>query len=51
VLRRIGFARDDSYAGVVRDLRRLTSRAAPTSRDVAVLRGICRRTLRALERS
>lgn len=49
-LRRIGFARDDSYAGVIRDLRRLASRAEPTSRDVAVLRGICRRTLRALER-
>jgi tRNA (cytidine32/uridine32-2'-O)-methyltransferase len=45
VLRRIGFARDDSYAGVVRDLRRLAARAAPGSRDVAVLRGICRRVL------
>jgi tRNA/rRNA methyltransferase len=51
ILRAIGFARDDSYAGVVRDLRRLAARAAPTSRDVAVLRGICRRTQRALERS
>jgi TrmH family RNA methyltransferase len=51
ILRAIGFARDDSYAGVVRDLRRLAARAAPTSRDVAVLRGICRRAQRALERS
>jgi tRNA C32,U32 (ribose-2'-O)-methylase TrmJ len=50
VLQRIGFARDDSFAGVVRDLRRLAARAAPTSRDVAILRGICRRAQRALER-
>lgn len=50
VLERIGFARDDSFAGVVRDLRRLAARAAPTSRDVAILRGICRRAQRALER-
>jgi tRNA/rRNA methyltransferase len=51
VLARVGFARDDSFAGVLRDLRRLAARAAPTSRDVAILRGICRRTERALERS
>jgi tRNA/rRNA methyltransferase len=50
VLQRIGFARDSSFAGVVRDLRRLTARAAPTSRDVAILRGICRRAQRTLER-
>ena len=50
VLERIGFARDDSFAGVVRDLRRLAARAAPTSRDVAILRGVCRRAQRALER-
>jgi TrmH family RNA methyltransferase len=43
VLARIGFARDDSYAGVLRDLRRLAARAAPDSRDVRILRGICRR--------
>jgi TrmH family RNA methyltransferase len=48
LLQRIGFARDDSFAGVVRDLRRLAARAAPTSRDVAILRGICRRALGAL---
>ncbi|HSN85528.1 MAG TPA: TrmH family RNA methyltransferase, partial [Thermoanaerobaculia bacterium] len=50
VLARIGFQRDDSFAGVIRDLRRLTARAALASRDVAILRGICRRAQRALER-
>jgi TrmH family RNA methyltransferase len=50
VLRRVGFERDDSFPGVVRNLRRLAARAAPTSHDVATLRGICRRTERALER-
>jgi TrmH family RNA methyltransferase len=49
VLRRVGFDRDDSFAGVLRDLRRLAARAAPSSRDVAILRGVCRRTQRALE--
>ena len=43
VLSRVGFDRDDSYAGVLRDLRRLAARAAPGSRDVRILRGICRR--------
>ncbi len=51
VLRRVGFERDDSFAGVLRDLRRLAARAGPTSREVAILRGICRRTQRALERT
>ncbi|HET9210523.1 MAG TPA: RNA methyltransferase [Thermoanaerobaculia bacterium] len=50
VLRRVGFERDDSFAGVLRDLRRLAARGGPTSREVAILRGICRRTQRALER-
>lgn len=50
VLARIGFQRDDSFAGVIRDLRRLAARAALASRDVAILRGICRRAQRALER-
>ncbi|HWM95058.1 MAG TPA: RNA methyltransferase [Thermoanaerobaculia bacterium] len=50
VLHRIGFDRDDSFEGVLRDLRRLAARAAPNSRDVAILRGICRRAQRALER-
>ena len=51
VLRRIGFDRDDSFEGVLRDLRRLASRASPDSREAAILRGICRRAQRALERS
>ena len=50
VLRKVGFDRDDSFEGVLRDLRRLAARAAPDSRDVAILRGICRRAIRALER-
>jgi TrmH family RNA methyltransferase len=48
VLRKTGFARDDSFPGVLRDLRRLAARAAPSSRDVRILRGICRRVLGAL---
>ena len=50
VLARIGFARDDSFSGVLRDLRRLAARAAPSSRDVRILRGICRRAEGALNR-
>jgi TrmH family RNA methyltransferase len=50
VLTRSGFARDDSFSGVLRDLRRLAARAAPSSRDVRVLRGICRRVLGTLTR-
>jgi tRNA/rRNA methyltransferase len=50
VLRRIGFERDDSFPGVLRDLRALAGRASPGSREVAILRGICRRAQRALER-
>lgn len=49
LLRRIGFDRDSSFEGVLRDLRRLVSKAGPDSREVAILRGICRRTQRALE--
>jgi len=51
VLRRIGFDRDDSFEGVLRDLRRLAARAAPDSREVSILRGICRRVIRLLERA
>ncbi|HVR99159.1 MAG TPA: RNA methyltransferase [Thermoanaerobaculia bacterium] len=50
VLRRVGFERDDTFPGALRDLRRLAARAVPTGHDVAILRGICRRTERALER-
>lgn len=48
VLTEVGFARDDSFPGVLRDLRRLAARAAPASRDVRILRGICRRIQGAL---
>lgn len=50
LLRRIGFDRDSTFAGVLRDLRRLLARATPVSREIAILRGICRRAQRALER-
>lgn len=50
VLARIGFDRDDSFAGVLRDLRQLAARAALSGREVRILRGICRRAERALER-
>jgi TrmH family RNA methyltransferase len=49
ILRRVGFDRDDSFPGVLRDLRALAARAAPVSREVAILRGICRRAQHALE--
>ena len=48
LLRQIGFARDDTFDSVLRDLRRLAGRAAPSSREVTVLRGICRRGRNAL---
>ncbi len=48
VLERVGFTRDDTAAGVLRDLRQLSARAGLTSREVQILRGICRRTLRHL---
>jgi TrmH family RNA methyltransferase len=50
VLARIGFVRDDSFPGVLHDLRRLAARAAPSSRDIRILRGICRRADGALNR-
>lgn len=50
LLAEVGFQRDDTFAGVVRDLRRLTARAGVTDREVNILRGICRRAQRALER-
>ncbi len=50
VLARVGFVRDDSFPGVLRDLRRLAARAAPSSRDVRILRGICRRVEGALRK-
>ena len=50
VLARVGFARDSSFHGVVRDLRAVASRAALSGHEVAILRGICRRVERTLER-
>jgi len=50
LLAEIGFQRDDTFASVVRDLRRLAARAGVTEREVKILRGICRRAQRALER-
>jgi TrmH family RNA methyltransferase len=43
----VGFARDDTAAAARRDLRRFIGRAAPTSREVTLLRGFLRRVLRA----
>jgi TrmH family RNA methyltransferase len=51
LLARVGFARDDSFSGVLRDLRQLAARAAPTGREVRILRGICRRTGHAVART
>jgi tRNA/rRNA methyltransferase len=50
LLARIEFARDSTFDGVERDLRRLLARAAPTSREVTLLRGVLRRLGHALER-
>lgn len=50
VLTAVGFARDDTFEAVFRDLRRLAGRAALTPREVTLLRGICRRALHAVER-
>lgn len=51
LLRRVGFARDDTFDHAVRDLRRLLARAAPTDREVILLRGALRRTTGALDRA
>lgn len=45
-----GFARDDGYPIVERDLRNLLARASATSREVRILRGLVRRTARTFER-
>lgn len=50
LLSRIDFARDSTFEGVQRDLRRLLARAAPTRREVKILRGVLRRLGHALER-
>jgi TrmH family RNA methyltransferase len=46
----VGFARDDTAHSTLRDLRRFFVRTQPDSREVSILRGICRRILGALER-
>jgi tRNA/rRNA methyltransferase len=51
VLRRIGFDRDSTFPGVLRDLRAAAARARLSEREAAILRGICRRAGHALERS
>ena len=48
LLERIGFKRDDTAESAVRDLRRLAARSGATGREVAILRGICRRAEHAL---
>lgn len=47
----VGFARDTTIDGVLRDLRHLAARARPTEREVTVLRGVLRRIGNALERA
>jgi tRNA/rRNA methyltransferase len=51
VLRRIGFDRDSTFPGVLRDLRAAAARAHLSEREAAILRGICRRAGHALARS
>ena len=48
VLGTVGFDRDNSFEGVMRDLRRLAGRTDLSVREVKILRGICRRTANAL---
>jgi tRNA/rRNA methyltransferase len=48
VLRRIGFERDSTFPGVLRDLRAAAARARLSEREAAILRGICRRAGHAL---
>lgn len=50
LLEEIGFARDDTFPGVLRDLRHLLARAAPRAREISILRGICRRAAGSLTR-
>ncbi len=50
VLEEVGFARDATFEGVMRDLRRLAARARPSEREVTILRGILRRVQNRLTR-
>lgn len=48
LLQRVGFDRDDTYPGVIRDLRQMAARTRPSEREIHIFHGICRRTLHAL---
>jgi len=50
ILRQVGFARDGSFRTVMRDLRSLAGRAGLNEREVAIFRGICRRSQGLLNR-
>ncbi len=50
ILREVGFARDGSFLTVMRDLRSLAGRAGLNEREVAIFRGICRRSQGLLDR-
>lgn len=47
----IGFARDDTFNAVLRDLRRMAARGRPTSREISLLRGVARRASHSLRLS
>jgi tRNA/rRNA methyltransferase len=51
LLAEVGFARDGTFEGVLRDLRALAARSGLTEREVAILRGVCRRVGYALRRT
>lgn len=51
LLERVGFARDDTFGSVLKDLRLLAGRAEMTRREVALLRGISRRAQNTFDRS
>jgi len=50
LLSEVGYVRDDTFASVLRELRRLAARAGPSRREITLLRGICRRAQNALDR-
>ena len=48
ILLAVGFDHPPIHAGLLRDLRRLVVRAAPSSREIRILRRLCNRAIRAL---
>lgn len=50
ILRRVGFERNSTFPGVIRDLRQVFARAAPNDREIGMLRGACRRIERMIPR-